>query len=186
MERKQTKERTYSIEIGKVKVEVPLDADTCLICANEIKTVAIGECGHHVICYVCLLRLRWVLKKNTCPVCKMSLETLFVTHNVQARYEDLLSRKGQLVADSNDPNVFYEDEEAYQHIKRLRGYFCLWPGCGKYLYDQKGLDAHLKATHNRVSCEVCFKNRPVFIGEQQIYRSHKLQEHMRYGTNTCF
>eukprot|EP01022_Parablepharisma_sp_SALTPOND_P015103 TRINITY_DN2107_c0_g1_i1.p2 TRINITY_DN2107_c0_g1~~TRINITY_DN2107_c0_g1_i1.p2 ORF type:complete len:721 (-),score=101.04 TRINITY_DN2107_c0_g1_i1:11556-13718(-) len=181
MEHKQTKERTYSIEIGKVKVEVPLEADACLLCANELKAVAIGECGHHVICYVCMLRLRWVMNKSACPVCKTHLDTLIITSNLSATFEDLIGKKSKLIQDKSDPNVYFEDKEAYDHMVRLRGYYCLWRGCGKYLYDQKGLESHLKSAHNRVLCDICFKNRPVFIGEQLIYPSHKLQEHMKYG-----
>ena len=181
MEHKQTKERTYSIEIGKVTVEVPLDAASCLICANEIKTVAIGECGHRVICDVCLLRLRWVMKGTACPVCKSNLGTLFITSNLSAKYEDLMAKRQDYIQDQTDPNVYFEYKETCDYMMKLKSYCCLWLGCGKYLYDQKGLEAHLKTAHNRALCDICFKNRPVFVGEQIIYPSHKLQDHMKYG-----
>ncbi len=181
MERPITKDRTYSVEIGKVKVEVPLDANSCLLCANPLQTIAVGACDHRVICYICMLRLRWILKKNACPLCKVPLETLFVVNTLDAKYEDLMKNKSSLVQDSSDPNVYYEDEVACDRMRKLRGYYCLWEGCGKNLYDQKALDGHLRSAHNRVLCEVCFKNRPVFMGEQLVFPSHKLQEHMKYG-----
>jgi len=183
MEKRTTKDRTYSLEIGKVTVEVPLEADSCLLCANEIKTVAIGECGHRVICFVCILRLRWVIKKKSCPVCKAPLDVLIVTSSKTAKFEDLLSRKHELIEDKFDANVYYDDKEAYDYITRIRDYYCLEKDCDKKLFDQKSLESHLNSVHNRTICDVCFKNRPVFIGEQLIFPIHKLQDHMKYGEN---
>lgn len=181
MHKSQGKDRTYSMEFGKITVEVPLDTTTCLLCTNEAKTVGIGECGHRVICYLCLLRLRWVMNKTGCPICKSPLNTLYITSDPSANYKDFPREGHSLIKDERDPDVFFEDRKAYDQLVRLRGYFCPFADCGKQLYDQKGLEGHLRSQHNRVICQLCFKNRPVFVGEQFVYPSHKLLEHMKYG-----
>ena len=181
MKHSQSKDRTYSMEFGNITVEVPLDTTTCLLCANEAKTVGIGECGHRVICYLCLLRLRWVMNKSGCPVCKAPLNTLYITSDPTATYKNFPREGHPLIQDKRDSNVYFEDKDAYDHLARLRGYYCPVEDCDKQLFDQKGLEGHLKSQHNRVICQLCFKNRPVFVGEQFIYPNHKLLEHMKYG-----
>ena len=147
------------------------------------KTVGIGECGHRIICYICLLRLRWVMNKPNCPICKAPLNTLYITSDPTAKFEDFPREGNPLIKDDTDPNVFFEDKTAYEHIRHLKDYYCPIEECYKRMYDQKGLERHLKSQHNRVICQICFKNRPVFPGEQFIYPSHSLGDHIKYGEN---
>jgi hypothetical protein len=44
--------------------------ETCLICTEEIKIAAFGQCNHP-ICHLCCLRLRALYKSNQCPYCKV-------------------------------------------------------------------------------------------------------------------
>lgn len=183
MESTPKMERTYSMEIGKVKVDISLDAESCLLCANPISAIALGECGHRVICSTCLLRLRWIMKKEACPVCKMPLENLFVTHDLKAKYEDQLANKAALIPDLEDSKIFFDCQDEYERFKMMRGYICPIFDCKKDLHGLKGLDTHLKQNHNRTFCDLCFKHRLVFIGEQLVFPTHLLKDHMKYGEN---
>jgi hypothetical protein len=177
----EAKVRSYSMKIGKLSVDVPLDTDTCILCVNKLQTVALGECGHKAVCYFCVLRLRWVMSRTVCSICKVDLGMVYVTSDFSAKYEDFPREGKPLIKDYSDQNVFFEDKSIYEYMVRMRSYRCLVKGCNKQMFDKKALEGHMKTQHNRIVCPICFKNRPVFIGEQFIYSSQKLADHMKYG-----
>eukprot|EP00826_Nyctotherus_ovalis_P057110 TRINITY_DN77_c0_g1_i12.p1 TRINITY_DN77_c0_g1~~TRINITY_DN77_c0_g1_i12.p1 ORF type:complete len:500 (+),score=143.66 TRINITY_DN77_c0_g1_i12:211-1710(+) len=177
----EVKGKTYSMKIGKLNVDVPLNTDTCILCVNKLKTVALGECGHRAVCYFCILRLRWVMGRTACSICKVDLNTVYVTSDLSAKFENFPREGRPLIKDYSDQNVLFEDKAVYDYMVRMRSYCCLVPSCNKQMFDKRSLEGHLKTQHNRVICDICFKNRPVFIGEQFVYPIHKLSEHLRYG-----
>jgi hypothetical protein len=126
------------------------------------------------------------MKKNNCPLCKNPMEYLVVTHNLESSYEELIGNKAMLIPDSEDSKVFYDSKDTGEALDKLRGYYCPMKDCQKNLHEFKALDSHLRNTHNRTFCEICFKHRLVFIGEQLIFPTHKLKEHMRYGTKYIY
>jgi len=177
----ESKVRSYSIKIGKLSVDVPLDTDTCILCVNKLHTAALGECGHKAVCYFCVLRLRWVMGRTACSICKVDSGTVYVTSDLSANYEDFPREGKPLIRDYSDQNVLFEDKSTYEYMVRMRSYCCLVKGCNKQMFDKKALEGHMKTQHNRILCHICFKNRPVFIGEQFIYSNQTFNDHIKYG-----
>ena len=45
-------------------------ADHCAVCADVLRFVACGPCGHREACHTCIARLRFVCKDTRCIICK--------------------------------------------------------------------------------------------------------------------
>jgi len=53
--------------------------EQCLICCEDIKYYAIGDCGHNLCCWNCILRLRLKQKNLSCPYCKEDMNKVLFT-----------------------------------------------------------------------------------------------------------
>jgi len=54
-------------------------ADHCAVCADVLRFVASGPCGHREACHTCTARLRFVCKDTRCIICKQECPLVFVT-----------------------------------------------------------------------------------------------------------
>ena len=43
---------------------------SCAICVERIDYYGIGECGHNIVCWRCIMKQRLKLEKKECPICK--------------------------------------------------------------------------------------------------------------------
>ena len=61
-----------ALEAEKRRLETDQDGeqDSCHICTDPISWYAVGECNHR-ICHLCSLRLRALLKDQSCSICKV-------------------------------------------------------------------------------------------------------------------
>jgi hypothetical protein len=78
------------------------DEKVCLICAEDIKIYALGECNHKYICHVCTIKMREKCRDNKCPLCKVkyisiqinllnfqnTLDHVIITDKLDADYKD--------------------------------------------------------------------------------------------------
>jgi len=55
------------------------DAEFCAVCAEPLRWVAMGPCGHKETCHCCVARLRMVCKDLRCVICKQESASVFVT-----------------------------------------------------------------------------------------------------------
>mmetsp|Transcript_1113 Transcript_1113/g.935 ORF Transcript_1113/g.935 Transcript_1113/m.935 type:complete len:126 (-) Transcript_1113:61-438(-) len=104
--------------------------------------VAVGHCGHHNVCWLCALRLRWLMNDRACPMCKEDLSTIVLVNRNQ--YDPKLSidelitpKKGSRLAvikDKEQPDVYYGDKRIQKICFMIRQYrcgFCTnWDGDG--------------------------------------------------------
>uniref|UniRef100_A0A0E0LNK3 RING-type domain-containing protein n=1 Tax=Oryza punctata TaxID=4537 RepID=A0A0E0LNK3_ORYPU len=43
---------------------------SCAVCTEPLEWVAIGPCGHRVVCSSCMVRIRFVYKDTLCCLCR--------------------------------------------------------------------------------------------------------------------
>ncbi|KAF5825633.1 hypothetical protein DUNSADRAFT_7933 [Dunaliella salina] len=55
------------------------DGTICCVCAEPLEWTAFGVCNHKDTCSKCVARWRFVLKDNTCMVCKTELSSVYIT-----------------------------------------------------------------------------------------------------------
>ena len=53
--------------------------ECCAVCAEPLKFVAVGRCGHREVCSICSARMRGVMDDRECCICKAALPEVFVT-----------------------------------------------------------------------------------------------------------
>jgi hypothetical protein len=53
--------------------------EKCSICVEDIVYYAIGECGHNMICWNCVLRQRLKMQDEKCPYCKETIMKILIT-----------------------------------------------------------------------------------------------------------
>ena len=57
-------------------INVPEENGNCVLCFEPLGWVAKGECGHAEVCWLCALRLRWIIGDLSCPLCKVVLNEI--------------------------------------------------------------------------------------------------------------
>lgn len=103
-------------------------SNTSSICSPLILIqiyVAVGHCGHHSICWLCALRLRWLLNDRSCPMCKEELDTLVLVHRDQydpsLSINDLIASKKRLVIrDKEQVDIYYGDKRIQKIFHMIR------------------------------------------------------------------
>ena len=50
--------------------EIIMEQEQCILCVEPVKIVAISECNHSPICYLCMIKMRIINKTPLCPICK--------------------------------------------------------------------------------------------------------------------
>lgn len=155
--------------------------DRCLICCQDKPRFATrGKCGHIEVCWICTVRLRALLKDNSCPVCKEELSQV-------ALVADPREASGAHTSSAlMDPKlgIIYDNEEIRWEVERLFDYICWMHGCGQLARSfrtLKELERHLLEEHGRQFCPTCLRGRQVFLHEQLLYVSDDLSRHHREG-----
>jgi len=64
------------------------DTENCLLCSNPIIFVALGQCGHILVCAKCSLRIRLLMDDNNCTLCKQELSEIVVTKRRDLTWEE--------------------------------------------------------------------------------------------------
>lgn len=159
------------------------DTSHCLLCLSDLKYVGMGPCGHKHICAICTLRLRLIIKDNSCPICKEHLDTVYIIEDIGLSIDDLSKMKDDLIRDKDDATVLYQNEKC-----KAVGTFPRLNICriGKWKHKSEfsnvnGLKRHLERDHRRTFCEICLKHRLVFVQEQKTYLQNKINEHIEHG-----
>jgi hypothetical protein len=68
---------------GNVNLEYVDDDETnnncCVVCTEPMEWVAIGRCGHRVVCPRCMLRIRFFYRNKRCCICRTYCLRVVVT-----------------------------------------------------------------------------------------------------------
>ena len=162
--------------------------ERCLVCYDELSTVCVGKCNHAVVCSLCTARLRIIMKDFNCVMCKTEMEHVFVTKADQIKpFEDFqtwgdVAGPG-LLFDARS-KMFYEENCKAQKAKinSLQETHCGVAGCQTQEFtDVKSLNVHLRETHQKKVCELCWEHRQVFPMENTRYSLKQHDKHCKTG-----
>lgn len=172
-------ESEYKKEVERRKSS-ELSNFCCILCSrDDQKYYGISECSH-MFCYLCSLRMRWVLKKPICPLCKMNMGILFIVQEKDANYEVLLNNKDKMIKYPTD-SVYYYNKNTEIVIDNLISYICQNSKCFLNCTNLSELEKHLRDFHNRFFCQFCLKTKMLFITEHTTYSFSELQNHFENG-----
>ncbi|OMJ94691.1 hypothetical protein SteCoe_2027 [Stentor coeruleus] len=151
----------------------------CDLCTESFNNYCLTECGHKSICSLCWYRLRGILQKTACPVCRQECQTMFVTPNPHLSYDQAIST---LWGDTYKGFIF--DEVSIMHFEnksellRLQNYRKLTCKiCKTECKNFKLFKDHLLSLHNLRICELCTQNNKLFPSEQEIYTDNEIKTH---------
>ena len=81
---------------------------SCILCHNEIKYFALGECGHTVTCAKCCLHVRMLFSDKQCVLCKIQNPEIVITANSQLPFEHFIQHRNDYYKDGIDRTIFYD------------------------------------------------------------------------------
>uniref|UniRef100_A0A6B2KZD3 RING-type domain-containing protein n=1 Tax=Arcella intermedia TaxID=1963864 RepID=A0A6B2KZD3_9EUKA len=147
--------------------------DDCLVCCEKIVFHTVGECNHRAVCSLCSMKMRTLFSDMECPICKISLDSVVYTKDVVKKYAEYDMRS--LIYEKSF-KAFFEDTIHLFESRKLWNFQCTL--CGQSpLPTLKALKDHLSQVHKRFYCEICLKDRKVFLHEQVLYSQEGLKEH---------
>ena len=154
----------------------------CSLCYEPTSFVGLGKCGHAEVCWLCVVRLRWICKDEACAICKHPLDTV-----------EIVSVDGNSPADGLTTlldGVRVPNASLLPEAVRLRSYICPFP-CGDasttfHFKSLRDLQTHLKRDHDGlVFCAICLDNRQCFLPEQTLYSPGALTNHLKADHAGC-
>ncbi|XP_058000580.1 uncharacterized protein LOC110631555 isoform X2 [Hevea brasiliensis] len=176
--------------------------DSCAVCAETLKWVAYGPCGHREVCSTCTIRLRFICNDQCCCICKSESSIIFVTKAL-GDYTRMVNDFSAFPANPIEGQVgqywFHEGARAYfddlDHYKMIKAMCRL--SCN--VCDRKNepksrrskrtgdfncieqLKIHLFHQHRLFMCSLCLEGRKIFISEQKLYNRAQLNQHVKTG-----
>ncbi|RLN34012.1 hypothetical protein C2845_PM03G13330 [Panicum miliaceum] len=119
-----SQESTNDDHIMDVAGEPEDDADCencCVVCTEPLEWVAIGRCGHRVVCRKCMVRIRFFYRNKRCCICKTHCSKVIVTRrdtasaNIMSKLPLFALREGRVgkIWYRRHTAAYYEDEQEY-------------------------------------------------------------------------
>lgn len=110
-----------------------MSLDNCLLCDNRLTVFAMGPCGHKNVCVTCMLRLRYILEDEECPVCRADLDEIVISDDKSLTWEFFNKKlKKKCEEDPEDDTVYYHNEASKQASLQHRTLNCFYPNCPSY------------------------------------------------------
>lgn len=110
-----------------------MSLDNCLLCDNKLTVFAMGPCGHKNVCVTCMLRLRYILEDEECPVCRADLDEIVISDDKSLAWEFFNKKlKKKCEEDPEDDTVYYHNEASKQASLQHRTLNCFYPNCPSY------------------------------------------------------
>ena len=157
----------------------PSQIEQCIICTEDIEYYAIGECGHNVCCWSCILRQRIKMGQEKCPMCKeINLKVL-----ISSDKEDSMAKNKYTLCDP-ELDIYFEDIQCKNFIMQHLGYYCQM--CKKSKNEVRKfpaigpLEDHLDKYHRMYHCNLCLEEKPVLLFEQTLYKWGPLNKHKNF------
>ncbi|KAI0748387.1 hypothetical protein C8Q80DRAFT_1270806 [Daedaleopsis nitida] len=153
----------------------PDDSTLCWICAEPVKYWSLSECNHRT-CHVCALRLRALYKKMECTFCKEPQPAVIFTTNADAPWTsytpDNIPYKDAKLA------ISFETQEMMEETLILLRFNCPDPQCSFIGNGWSDLKLHTRATHGKLTCDLCIRFKKVFAHEHALYDPNVLPIHV--------
>ncbi|KIY46880.1 hypothetical protein FISHEDRAFT_46411 [Fistulina hepatica ATCC 64428] len=151
------------------------DVDVCWICAEPVKYYAVSECNHRT-CHVCALRLRALYHKMDCTFCKEPQPTVIFTTSIDAPYSSIAPES--VPYKDTKLSIMCETEEMLEETLILLRFNCPDSSCDFIGNGWDDLKLHVRATHDKVMCDLCIRFKKVFAHEHALYPPHVLPVHL--------
>eukprot|EP00743_Colponemidia_sp_Colp-15_P007002 GILK01007557.1.p1 GENE.GILK01007557.1~~GILK01007557.1.p1 ORF type:complete len:831 (+),score=152.24 GILK01007557.1:47-2539(+) len=161
------------------------DTRTCVICCDVPVFSSIGECNHSEVCWLCCLRIRYLMNDTRCPVCKADLPKVVLTSDYHKAFQDFKLLPSMY---NRQFKVYFYEPHLMLEAKKMTSLRCWFPECK--VQDEEAdhefksmalLKRHVESEHQRVYCDLCLKHRKVFLREQKLYQRRDLDRHHKYG-----
>eukprot|EP01103_Thecamoeba_quadrilineata_P000358 TRINITY_DN10300_c0_g1_i1.p1 TRINITY_DN10300_c0_g1~~TRINITY_DN10300_c0_g1_i1.p1 ORF type:complete len:794 (+),score=132.35 TRINITY_DN10300_c0_g1_i1:57-2384(+) len=152
----------------------------CLICTEPSVLYSIGTCDHRETCAFCSLRLRVLYGDFNCSLCKI-LQPVVIFSSKPKSFEEY-----HLPSLIYEPSlkIYFDNKEQHKEIMANFELCCKY--CKELFPSLENYQRHLKSQHCLYFCEVCLKDRKVFLPKQKLYSSHDLYLHRTYGDEGAF
>jgi hypothetical protein len=106
------------------------NGENCILCFNELKFFALGECDHKCVCNLCCLRLRLIMEDEQCPICKTELEEVVITSDRDLDWKFFKKKLAKNCdEDEEDESILYHTREAQEDSMKQRNLTCLILNC---------------------------------------------------------
>ncbi|KAK0196440.1 hypothetical protein F5146DRAFT_1107939 [Armillaria mellea] len=151
------------------------DDAVCWICAEPVKYYSVSQCNHRT-CHVCALRLRALYKKNDCTFCKEPQSSVIFTTSEDAPFLSFTDESTPY--QDNRLSISFETEEMMQESLILLRFNCPDSDCDFIAKGWADLKLHVRATHNKLMCDLCIRSKKVFAHEHALYTYPQLVAHL--------
>ena len=170
-------------------------AATCICCLHELYTFVYYSCSHFV-CLNCAIKMRFLLQKTDCPVCRQESPKVLCTKNQidQKEFDALITqcrvKFGATVLNpfpscaprqenAPDLGIYLEQDTIWKECEEVLESRCDY--CSATFSSLDELDRHLRKIHFRFYCELCLGNLKMFPYERKSYNREELAIHKRQG-----
>ncbi|KAJ3118517.1 hypothetical protein HDU96_000933 [Phlyctochytrium bullatum] len=155
------------------------EEDLCHICTDPITFYSVGECNHR-ICHLCSLRLRALLKDQSCPLCKTALPKVVYTADAEKPFADYdipkLPRVDQKL------QIYFDEVRIFEDVMILLRFNCPEPTCDVACPDGwPELKRHVQVAHGRQLCDLCTRYQKLFTHEHTLFTASELDKHYKVG-----
>lgn len=140
--------------VEKRKSTSSVDEDVCIVCFMPVEIYSIGECDHHV-CYICSTRMRSLMKRNECPICRADMsQVIFTTEKLPFRQLETKNRSGLY---DKTYRIIFTTNRVQAAFYKLLEHPC--SKCDIYpLPSFDMLDKHVRKVHECFYCDLCTKH----------------------------
>lgn len=159
----------------------------CVLCTNSAFFFGLTECEHNSTCSLCWYRLRAILKKNSCPVCRQDCKQIFIISDQTTTYESILtsawgdSFPGFLRDDLSE--MYFSDKSELNRLISFRKLKCKM--CMQEFKSAKDFKLHMGSSHFQQFCELCLQHNKLFMSEQEIYDGESYRGHLAAMHTKC-
>ncbi|KAG5360796.1 E3 ubiquitin-protein ligase HEL2 [Yarrowia sp. B02] len=160
----------------ETKEEEDDDADICHICAEKVKFYAITQCNN-VMCHKCPLRREALFGSRKCEFCRSEHDYVIIASTADKRFEEYSVL--DLKASADEFHMKFESEAIKNDSLLLLQHKC--PICKTQLNNAQHFKDHVRDSHHKQVCHLCFVHKKQFPIERRLYGTKQLTDHMQRG-----
>ena len=162
----------------------------CVLCTDTCRYFGLTECEHKSVCSLCWYRLKAIIQKDICPVCRSECKQIFIVSDQLVSFESISSTRwgdsypGFIYDELSD--LFFRDKNELSRLISFRKLVC--KECNQESHSFPQFKQHLQSYHNLKLCDQCLKHNKLFPGEQELYDEEGFRAHitsMHVKCNVC-
>jgi nitroreductase len=164
----------------------------CVLCTETSYFFGLTKCEHRSVCSLCWYRLRAIMKKNSCPVCREECEAIFIVSDPSTPYNAIYKTAwgdnfpGYIHEELS--NLYFKDKNELNRLLDYRKLLCKI--CITEFKLINLLKSHYQNEHGLKVCELCIDSNKLFMLEQELYterdyKVHKTTSHVKCNVCNC-